>query len=302
MSSTRVDGDGPMPAPICIIGQRPGWEEVKYRRPFVGKSGLELNRYLADCCGVSREDVYVTNLVKDFDGDDDLTDTEIERDWPELLAEIECCEPKYLVLLGGYATKRFLGTETSLDWANGLAWPAAKGYIMPIVHPAAGLHRQAEAVRVWWGFQQLGRLLRGERLSEDHLSDTCTGDYTQTNRDSVLYRCAVDTEGSREHPWCLSFSARAGKGFVQRTGVEFGDSIILHNALHDLPVLKSLGCKMGEFTDTMVMAALLGTEPMGLKALARRHCGMIMMEYEDVVAPAKRELALEYLSRMLDCI
>lgn len=301
--SYPVQGDGPLPAEIFIVGIRPGFEEIKRGRPFVGKSGLELDRYLLTCCGVDRSNVRVSNLVRDFHGDDEPTPEEIERDWPLLLQELSECSPRYLVLLGGVTAKKFLGSEFSLDWGNGLVRPTTQGYIIPIVHPAAGLHRQAEAVRVWWGFQQLGRLLRGEALPQGHLQD-CEPHprYELVDRDRVEYRCAVDTEGSRERPWCLSFSAKAGKGYVVRHGVDFGDDIILHNSLHDLSVLKALGCNVGKFTDTMVMANLLGTEPMGLKSLARRYCGMLCEEYGDIIRPAMYITAIEYLGRVVDWI
>lgn len=117
---------------------------------------------------------------------------------------------------------------------------------------------------------------------------------------------AVDTEGSVERPWSVQFCDTPGEAWVllaanvKSASVSPDTLIVGHNLIHDLPVLDSLGVKYGPITDTMLMAALLGTEPLGLKALARRHCGMRMAEYNDIVLEARREKALEYLGKVLE--
>jgi len=50
-------------AKMLIIGQSPGREEVKLGLPFVGKSG-ELLDWLLDEVGISREQCYITNVLK----------------------------------------------------------------------------------------------------------------------------------------------------------------------------------------------------------------------------------------------
>ena len=54
---------------MCIrdsvfIGEAPGEVEAKTGRPFVGPSGRMLDSLLADV-GLKREDIYITNVVKD---------------------------------------------------------------------------------------------------------------------------------------------------------------------------------------------------------------------------------------------
>ncbi len=81
----------------------------------------------------------------------------------------------------------------------------------------------------------------------------------------------------------ISFDGRAGPP-------------ILHNALHDLPVLRALDVALPPgIIDTMILAHHLCDEPQGLKDLAFRHCGMQMQTYEEVTAPAQERLSLTYL-------
>lgn len=50
-------------ATLMIIGQSPGELEVLERKPFVGPSG-ELLNFMLDEAGLTREEVYITNLLK----------------------------------------------------------------------------------------------------------------------------------------------------------------------------------------------------------------------------------------------
>ncbi|MBI2040708.1 MAG: hypothetical protein HYT16_01275 [DPANN group archaeon] len=54
-----VFGFGPASARIMIIGERPGAEEIKLGRPFVGRSGQFLTKEL-EKIGIKRDEVYIT--------------------------------------------------------------------------------------------------------------------------------------------------------------------------------------------------------------------------------------------------
>jgi len=58
-----VPGEGSMKLGIMIVGEAPGASEDEAGRPFVGAAGQLLTEALARL-GVSRKDVYVTNVVK----------------------------------------------------------------------------------------------------------------------------------------------------------------------------------------------------------------------------------------------
>lgn len=59
------------PAKIAIVGEAPGESEDAHGTPFVGASGQELTRMLADA-GIVREDCYLTNVFLDRPKGNDL--------------------------------------------------------------------------------------------------------------------------------------------------------------------------------------------------------------------------------------
>lgn len=57
-----IGSSGPRTAKIVIVGEAPGEQEAKSLLPFVGPSGEELTKMLADA-GINRADCYLTNVV-----------------------------------------------------------------------------------------------------------------------------------------------------------------------------------------------------------------------------------------------
>lgn len=58
-----VFGEGNPDAPLVLVGEAPGQQEVVQQRPFVGQAGQNLNEFL-EILGIKREDIYITNAVK----------------------------------------------------------------------------------------------------------------------------------------------------------------------------------------------------------------------------------------------
>ncbi|MDY3833357.1 MAG: uracil-DNA glycosylase family protein, partial [Candidatus Ventricola sp.] len=58
-----VFGEGPMKPRLMLIGEAPGEQETLLGRPFVGKAGKNLDRFL-ELAGMRREELYITNTVK----------------------------------------------------------------------------------------------------------------------------------------------------------------------------------------------------------------------------------------------
>ena len=57
-----VFGDGNLDSPLMIVGEAPGEKEDEKGKPFVGESGLLLNKML-NAIKLKRENLYITNLV-----------------------------------------------------------------------------------------------------------------------------------------------------------------------------------------------------------------------------------------------
>ena len=102
---TFVAGEGPQNAEIMLIGQNPGGEEARQRKPFVGKSGRYLDSVLRRN-NIDRSRLYITSAVKETTpGNRKPTAREISYWMPYLLEEIRQVKPRVVVLMGEVAWK-----------------------------------------------------------------------------------------------------------------------------------------------------------------------------------------------------
>lgn len=135
-----VEGDGPLPAPLLIIGEAPGANELRYGRPFVGRSGEELAQYL-DAHHLRRIDIRVTNTCGCVDmtrEDKRPLPAELEACQPRLMEEIALCDPRVILLMGNTAIQTFFPGERVGQIYNTMR--QVNTYtIIPTYHPAAAL-------------------------------------------------------------------------------------------------------------------------------------------------------------------
>lgn len=98
-----VIGEGSHDAKIMFVGEAPGRNEAKTGRPFCGTAGKVLDELLSHA-GIKREDVYITNIVKDRPQENrDPTAEEIKIYGPFLDRQIEIIQPKVIATLGRYS-------------------------------------------------------------------------------------------------------------------------------------------------------------------------------------------------------
>ena len=92
-----VLGEGPKKAKIMLIGQNPGKEEVRMKRPFVGRAGKYLNKIL-EKNKINRKKLFITSIVKHSTPKNRKpTLKEIKKDLPILLREIKKIKPKIIL-------------------------------------------------------------------------------------------------------------------------------------------------------------------------------------------------------------
>ncbi len=154
-ATQTVFGEGPCDAPIMLVGEQPGDAEDLAGHPFVGPAGHLLDRCLA-AAGISRERVWVTNIVKHFKWVPRGTRrihskpgaVEIAACLPWLEAEIRLVAPKVLVALGATAAQGLFGKDFRVTRERGrfLASPLAP-YVLATIHPSALLRAHDEATR-----------------------------------------------------------------------------------------------------------------------------------------------------------
>jgi uracil-DNA glycosylase len=142
-----VFGKGNAKARMVLVGEQPGDEEDRQKRPFVGPAGKLLDRALADA-GINREEVYVTNAVKHFKFEErgrrrlhkKPNNSEVQACHPWLEAEIKSIKPQIIVCLGATAAQAILGNEFRVSKQRGI--PFAHSWapcVVATVHPSAVL-------------------------------------------------------------------------------------------------------------------------------------------------------------------
>ncbi len=169
LSRTRtnaVPGEGAAKAKILFIGEGPGWNEDKQGKPFVGPAGKFLDELLA-IAGVSRDDVFITNVVKCRPpGNRDPLPDEIAACAPYLDRQIAMIDPEVVVTLGRFSMARWFPGER-ISKIHGNPKRDGKRLIVPMYHPAAALHQQALRGLIEADFAKLPSILEdAERYLE----------------------------------------------------------------------------------------------------------------------------------------
>jgi DNA polymerase len=147
-----VFGEGPVPAPLMLMGEVPGDKEDKAGHPFVGPAGHVLDDALVEA-GIERSRVYLTNAVKHFKwvpargGKVRLhkkpSRAEIAActQWWE--RELEVVQPKVLGLLGATAAQAVLGPQFRVTKQRGEWFDLPSGVrVLATIHPSAVLRAE----------------------------------------------------------------------------------------------------------------------------------------------------------------
>ena len=145
-----VIGEGSHHAKIMFIGEAPGKNEAATGRPFCGASGKVLDELLLSA-DIKREDVYITNIVKDRPPlNRDPLPEEISIYAPFLDRQIDIIKPEVIATLGrfsmDYIIKKFnLESKLkSISQIHGKVFDATVSYgrikLVPLYHPAVAVY------------------------------------------------------------------------------------------------------------------------------------------------------------------
>ncbi|MGH2442045.1 MAG: uracil-DNA glycosylase family protein [Chloroflexota bacterium] len=130
---------------MMLIGQAPGITELQVRRPFQGRAGKELFRWMASI-GIGedefRSQVYMTAITKCFpgktpngSGDRRPSTREIELCRPWLEQQLALLRPRCLLLVGGLAIERYFPKRALTDLIGTRKEVNGVVYI-PLPHPS----------------------------------------------------------------------------------------------------------------------------------------------------------------------
>jgi DNA polymerase len=166
-TATRVvPGEGPADATIMFVGEAPGFNEDRQGRPFVGAAGKFLDQELLPAAGLSRAEVFITNIVKHRPPEnrdpapDELTAC---RSWLE--RQLEIIDPKLIVTLGRYPMRYFF-PDVTISRVHGQMRKKDGRHVFFMYHPAAALHQQALRDTLLADMKSLGEFIRGPLTRE----------------------------------------------------------------------------------------------------------------------------------------
>jgi DNA polymerase len=149
--TNAVPGEGSADTEVVFVGEGPGFHEDRLGRPFVGRAGDLLTKYLGTLRW-ARDEVFITNVVKCRPPDNrDPEPDEVAACAPYLKRQLEVLDPALIVTLGRHSLGRFMpgerisqahGTVRPVDAATG----APNALAFALYHPAAAL-RSTEVER-----------------------------------------------------------------------------------------------------------------------------------------------------------
>lgn len=170
-ATNPVPGEGNPQARILLIGEAPGFHEDAQGKPFVGTSGKFLTELLQSA-GLSREDVFITNVVKHRPpGNRDPLPDEIYACSHFLKQQVELINPDVIVTLGRFSMASYFPGER-ISRIHGKAKEVDGRLIVPMYHPAAALHNGALRPEIEADFQKLPRLLAEREAARARTTET----------------------------------------------------------------------------------------------------------------------------------
>jgi len=166
--SSIVFGHGPQTAKLVIVADAPGLEDDRLAEPAQGAAGDLLEKMLS-AIGLSREEVYITTLVKCFPGvGAQPGETEIKTCLPFLFRQIEIICPAVICAMGMQAAQVLLHSRKSIFQLRGRFYNfndlcssalQEKIVLMPSLHPSLLLENADLKKASWIDLQMIQKKL-----------------------------------------------------------------------------------------------------------------------------------------------
>jgi DNA polymerase len=152
-----VFGAGNPNAELMFVGEAPGEDEDRQGAPFVGRAGELLTRIIG-AMGLSREDVYIANVLKcrpdmpnGAPGNRPPTPQEMQQCLPYLREQIAIICPRVLVALGKTAMAGLTGADEPMGAMRGRWFSFENIPLLATYHPSYLLRNgsNTEKRKVW---------------------------------------------------------------------------------------------------------------------------------------------------------
>jgi uracil-DNA glycosylase family 4 len=174
LDKTRTNiifGQGSETAKLMIIADSPGKEDDLAVEPLQGEVGELLDKML-NAINLSRDDIYITTLVKCFPGEGAKPgENEIKTCLPFLFRQIEIICPQVICAMGTQVSQVLLHSSKSLFQLRGRFYNfndlctddlADKIILMPTLHPSLLLENPELKKASWHDLQLIQKKLEGK--------------------------------------------------------------------------------------------------------------------------------------------
>jgi uracil-DNA glycosylase family 4 len=223
-------------ATVALVGEGPGKLEEKYKRPFIGPAGQELNWLLKSVHGPPRDELFITNAamciphpvsvkneyqqeIEYLTYSDTLEKSTQDTCRARLHSELELVKPRVVLAVGNYALRSLTGRQGVLK-LHGSIFPTTIGQhrtlVIPMLHPAALLRNPKDTYGVQCVLRKAFRIAAtGSPVPDSYYgAKHCISPYHPAGPDGALdileaaidelaskpQDIALDVESTSEHP------------------------------------------------------------------------------------------------------
>lgn len=160
LATTRtqtVFGVGNPQARLCILGEAPGADEDRQGEPFVGRGGQLLNKIL-EACKMSREEVYILNILRCRPPDNrNPTGEEAQNCRRFLERQLQLVNPEFICCMGAVAAQNLLSTTVAIGRLRGKIHDYHGTKVVCTYHPAYLLRNPSAKKHTWDDMKMLMR-------------------------------------------------------------------------------------------------------------------------------------------------
>jgi uracil-DNA glycosylase len=164
-----VFGTGKAETRLMFIGEAPGADEDRTGEPFVGRAGQLLTDMITKGMGLSRDQVYIANILKCRPPENRTpTSEETGNCFTYLEQQIAIIRPEFLCLLGRVAVQAVLNSTQSMGKMRG-KWHRYRGIpTLATYHPSYLLRMPSAKKDAWEDLQMLMKEMGIARPASKH--------------------------------------------------------------------------------------------------------------------------------------
>ena len=155
-----VFAEGYSNADLMIVGDFPSVSDDSSGKMFTGRAGELLTKMLENVLGLSRTDVYMTNVLKCRALDiHSPSPTYAHTCLPYLIKQISLVKPKIILAFGGLAYHYLTGDDSMMEEVHGTVYEKEGYRVIPTYHPSYLLRNPSVKKEVFEDLKKVKSLL-----------------------------------------------------------------------------------------------------------------------------------------------